>query len=571
MSMRDNFFRLLKPIADNYSNPRTAAAGIIGLFNPGLGMALRYGPEIVSVLQGPYQAGGGSGLGARGGSSGGMSGMVPSSLAGNPGGVGGKHGLPLSDLSQYLQRGRALDDSDIKGNIPTMNEGGEVMRVFANMARQSAPDTQLLNPNMPPGPRNPYIPTRVSPPTGGPRLGQIPPSSGPGPFNPGPFAPFLPAQSSSGLGINSLIEQILARRRAANRIADRRQMQPPPMRMQEGGTVYAGGTPGFYDGTFDPSPYQDSVGMPVASAPPATQESLFGPDASAVMKEAMLEYGGSRSPYEGFAEYFSRPVYDRSTPQAPPESAPMPDPVLGADDPRANLDDRIAQLMDPGRQGLTREEALEQQLRSISKGYDINNDGVVTNAEFQMSMNPDFTGVESRIQELMDSGMTRLEALAKQSYGIQQGYDLNNDGMVTDAEYAEFMRAQEPGTVTTMPVGTPVPLVETDQQPPSEDAPTSPGQAFLNTLGTVQGVTQAADASPVLPDSVQIAIDRLREQGIPGIFGGNFDLTALQKQIADYLESIGYQAPGATDQQQTAMPVPGRAAVDRVRTPMIMR
>ena len=42
MSMKDNFYRLLKPIADNYSNPRTAAAGIIGLFNPGLGMAFRY-------------------------------------------------------------------------------------------------------------------------------------------------------------------------------------------------------------------------------------------------------------------------------------------------------------------------------------------------------------------------------------------------------------------------------------------------------------------------------------------------------------------------------------------------
>jgi hypothetical protein len=83
--------------------------------------------------------------------------------------------------------------------------------------------------------------------------------------------------------------------------------------------------------------------------------------------------------------------------------------------------------------------------------------------------------------------------------------------------------------------------------------------------------TDASAAAGAVPDSVQLAIDSLREQGIPGIFGGNFDLTALQKQIADYLESIGYQAPGATDQQQTAMPVPGRAVVDRVQTPMIMR
>lgn len=461
------------------------------------------------------------------------------------------------------------------------------MGFFTNMARQSAPGTQLMNPNMPPGPRNPYVPTRVSRPTGGPRLGQMPPNlggpgpirlpsptggrnqlglgfippsassplerppkgntvyaggtpgfydegglgrgdrvddrdeifdSGPRPFDPGPFAPFLPARSSSGLGISSLIEQILARRRAANRIADRRQMQPPPMRMQEGGMIR---DMRFIDGNGNgiddrDEMVKDRVGMPVVQVPPTTQESLFGPDASAVMREAMLEYGGSRSPYEGFAEYFSRPVFDRSTPQAPPESTPTPEPVpvLGADDPRANLDDRIAQLMDPSRQGLTREEALEQQLRSISKGFDINNDGVVTNAEFQMSMNPDFTGVDSRIQELMDSGMTRLEALAKQSYGIQQGYDLNNDGMVTDAEYAEFMRNQ-----------------------PAAPAPAPAPEAAPETI----------DASPPVADSVQQAIDGIRAQGIPGIFGGNFDLTALQQQIADYLESIGYQAPEATD------------------------
>lgn len=467
------------------------------------------------------------------------------------------------------------------------------MGFFTKLARQSAPGTQLMNPNMPPGPQNPYIPTRVSPPTGGPRLGQmppnlggpgpkrmpsptggrnqlglgfIPPSIGPEPFTPRPFNFDPPVRSSSGLGISSLIEQILARRRAANRIADRRQMQPPPMRMQEGGMIR---DMRFIDGNGNgiddrDEIVKDRVGMPVASAPPATQESLFGPDASAVMREAMLEYGGSRSPYEGFAEYFSRPVFDRSTPEAPPESTPTPEPVpvLGADDPRVNLDDRIAQLMDPNRQGLTREEALERQLRSIAKGYDINNDGVVTNAEFQMSMNPDFTGVDSRIQELMDRGMTRLQALANQSYGIQQGYDLNNDGMVTDAEYAEFMRAQEPGTVTIMPVGPRERLVETDEQPPS----TSPGQAFLNTLGTVQGATQAADASPPVADSVQQAIDGIRAQGIPGIFGGNFDLTALQKQIADYLESIGYQAPGATD------PNAGRLSFDDFsnREPMPM-
>ena len=131
--------------------------------------------------------------------------------------------------------------------------------------------------------------------------------------------------------------------------------------------------------------------------------------------------------------------------------------------------------------------------------------------------------------------------------------------MVTDAEYAEFMRNQ-PAAATPAPEA----AAETI-------AATSPQQAFLNTLGTVQGATQAADASPPVADSVQQAIDGIRAQGIPGIFGGNFDLTALQQQIADYLESIGYQAPVATDQQQTAVPMPDRAVVDRVRTPVIMR
>jgi hypothetical protein len=219
MSMKDNFLQTLMPIADNYSNPVSAAAGIIGLTNPGLGMALRYGPQVISILQGLYQAGGGSGLGARGASSGGMSGMVPSSLAANPSGVGGRGGLPLSDLSQYFQRGRALDDSDVRGNIPTMNQGGEVnMSIMQELMNRvnppNPPGMQLLYPNQPPGPRNPYIPRQMPGPidtTG--RLGQIPPSSGPGPFSGGVNvgAPANLGGSLGGMGADpSIIERAKA-------------------------------------------------------------------------------------------------------------------------------------------------------------------------------------------------------------------------------------------------------------------------------------------------------------------------------------------------------------------------
>ena len=213
-----------------------------------------------------------------------------------------------------------------------------------------------------------------------------------------------------------------------------------------------------------------------------------------------------------------------------------PAPVLGADDPRANLNDRIAQLMDPNKQGLTREEALEQQLRSISKGYDINNDGVVTNAEFQMSMNPEFTGVESRIQELMDSGMTRLEALAKQSYGIQQGYDLNNDGMVTDAEYAEFMRSQEPA-VSAMPVGGAVPFT-----------PSIFGSGFLSGLNT-DAIQQAIDEYKASMADRSGGVDAPATTG-SGLLSG-FNTDAIQQAIEDYRASMedrfgGVDAPATT-------------------------
>ena len=42
-----------------------------------------------------------------------------------------------------------------------------------------------------------------------------------------------------------------------------------------------------------------------------------------------------------------------------------------------------------------------------------------------------------RIDELMSRGMTREEAIANQEYAIKSGYDLNNDGAVTDAEYRQ--------------------------------------------------------------------------------------------------------------------------------------
>ena len=78
----------------------------------------------------------------------------------------------------------------------------------------SPPGMQLLYPNQPPGPRNPYIPRQMPSPidtTG--RLGQIPPSSGPGPFSGGVNvgAPANLGGSLGGMGTDpSIIERIKA-------------------------------------------------------------------------------------------------------------------------------------------------------------------------------------------------------------------------------------------------------------------------------------------------------------------------------------------------------------------------
>jgi hypothetical protein len=53
---------------------------------------------------------------------------------------------------------------------------------------------------------------------------------------------------------------------------------------------------------------------------------------------------------------------------------------------------------------------------------------------------------EARIQELMDKGMTREQAIANQSFAISSGYDLNDDGIVTDAEYREAIGSAGDGT-----------------------------------------------------------------------------------------------------------------------------
>ena len=61
----------------------------------------------------------------------------------------------------------------------------------------------------------------------------------------------------------------------------------------------------------------------------------------------------------------------------------------------------------------------------------------------------DQMGQEARIQQLMDTqGLTREQAMANQQTSQMRGFDINNDGVVTNQEFAAARNAGVPGTPT---------------------------------------------------------------------------------------------------------------------------
>ena len=386
MGMKETVENLMRPIIAPYTTPRGAAAGILGLINPAAGALVRYGPDILSAMSAMGSASSGQGAeqsGSRSRSRG-MSGMMP--LSGGSGrgyGVGGSGGLPLSDLSQYFQRGRALDDSDMRGSIPTMNQGG-------------------------------------------------------------------------------LVQQVIADRQ---RVLD----------------------------SFTPNPYDQY--------------------------QYLMENPATRQ-------------------------APTDDEVVPADPTPATPADTFTNLLGTlGNIGV----------QSATGGSD------------PAPMSP----LEARIAELMENrGMTQQEAAANQAFAAQQGADLNNDGAITNAEYALFMRSQEP-TVSTMPVGDPVPLT-----------PNPMGGGFLSSVFNSEGIQQAIDdaiasmgdrsggvdapatapATPAIPQNLQERIAALT--GGAGGFGGmipNIDVDRLRELMA---ELYGGQTPPVRG-PEFRPPPPRRIVVDR--------
>ena len=112
--------------------------------------------------------------------------------------------------------------------------------------------------------------------------------------------------------------------------------------------------------------------------------------------------------------------------------------------------------------------------------------------------------VEERIKQLMDRGMTREEAIANQNFAIASGYDLNKDGVVTDAEYRESIGSVGSGTGASEGSGG-AGNIDMSNLPPELRELIESGQVDPSALGRFSGFGGLsgnyglAGSSPVVP------------------------------------------------------------------------
>ena len=247
-----------------------------------------------------------------------------------------------------------------------------IMRELMNRVNPpNPPGMQLLYPNQPPGPRNPYIPTQTPPPidtTG--RLGQIPPSSGPGPFSGGVNvgAPANLGGSLGGMGADpGIIERIKAL--AANYSG---QSAPNPQAQFSNlmGTVQGGG------GGSAPMPsFGGSLGFDLSQIDMDRLREMIR------QRQQQMAQPSSQQPQIDPAEVRARlDAFLANNPNMGPMSLPF-----GGTIDIANLRDRMARLQQLVGRGMSFQDAMGNQRAAIAQGHDLNNDGIVTDEEYRQS------------------------------------------------------------------------------------------------------------------------------------------------------------------------------------------
>ena len=273
------------------------------------------------------------------------------------------------------------------------------------------PGMRLLYPNRPPGPRNPYIPTQVSPPldtTG--RLGSIGDS---------PFANQIAPRSISDLPMTEMGASLRATPELSGRttpelmgIGDRASGQPAESTFNN----LLNTTQGAMGGSS-----QGDAGGSAPMSNPFMGGSPFGFSIDQSMIDRIREIIRQRQ--QQMAQPSSQPPQiDPAAIQARldefltnnPDRASISLPFGGNID-IANLRDRMARLSALMGRGMSFQEAMGNQRAAIAQGHDLNNDGIVTDAEYRQSTMPAPTGefatnpasgtpmIEERISQLMNA------------------------------------------------------------------------------------------------------------------------------------------------------------------------
>lgn len=196
---------------------------------------------------------------------------------------------------------------------------------------------------------------------------------------------------------------------------------------------------------------------------------------------------------------------------------------------------------------------------------------------------------EDRLQQLMTAqGLSREEAIVNQRTSLRRGYDLNNDGVVTDQEYAALQRLGMTGGGAF--AGTQAPTQYTGV-PVTEQTTTTPFGDFA--LGyDASGNVTTVNGNPIPQQAQQV-------QGTPaagtGTFGGpvgalgamgpniQIDLSAQEQRLKQGLleearQNLLVQSPEGASQMRTIganaltrgaqllQNIPGGSAIDRERT-----
>jgi len=114
---------------------------------------------------------------------------------------------------------------------------------------------------------------------------------------------------------------------------------------------------------------------------------------------------------------------------------------------------------------------------------------------------------EARIQELMTTrGMSREQAVANQSSAMNQGTDFNNDGAVTNNEWAQFQQTPE-GAAHAQQMA----QQQAPQQPQPQQQPQQQQGMNMQGMAAQQGQPQMGPGA--LSPEAQAAIAKWNQQG----------------------------------------------------------